>query len=494
MIRINGKRLLADLRELASIGAYKTGVDRVALSPKDIAARRWLVGKLEAAGLTASMDLIGNVLGTDRRAARAILIGSHTDTVPKGGWLDGALGVGYALEIARSAIEANEPAAAGIDVISFEDEEGTFLPFLGSRTFFADLDDAEIAAAKSKDGAPLAAALETIAGEPPPHRFDHKRQVCYLEAHIEQGPRMEAAGQRIGVVSALVGIRRFRIRSHGAANHAGTTPMAMRKDAGATLIALAAAIDADMRRLAKPDTVWNVGNMIFRPGAANVVPSEGEMLLEFRDTDGDLMERLEAQVRTRIAETNRGPVSVEIERTACLAPTPAHRNARRGDRQGGGRARRAAGVAAERRRPRRHGGGAIHAGRHDVHPLDRRHQPRRAREHVGRRHHLWLRGPGGRGVAIAGRGVGAGPRWVMAGLVPATPIIWHGRAPFIGVAGTSPAMTSVESDAIEPCAEVSTSLAIFSLTATSVTRLPHPPPRASRRTTPSPPPRQDYGR
>jgi N-carbamoyl-L-amino-acid hydrolase len=322
MIRINGKRLLADLREMATIGAYKTGVDRIALSPEDIAARRWLVGKLEAAGLTASMDRIGNVLGTDRRAARAILIGSHTDTVPKGGWLDGALGVGYALEIARSAIEANEPHAVGVDVISFEDEEGTYMPFLGSRSFFADLGDADIAAAKSKDGAPLAAALATIASEPPPHRFDPARAVCYLEAHIEQGPRMEAGGKRIGVVTGLVGIRRFRLRSHGAANHAGTTPMAMRKDAGAALIALAASIDADMRRLGKPDTVWNVGNMIFRPGAANVVPSEGEMLLEFRDIDGGLMERLEAQVHARIAEVNRGPVEVEIERTACLAPTP----------------------------------------------------------------------------------------------------------------------------------------------------------------------------
>ena len=133
---------------------------------------------------------------------------------------------------------------------------------------------------------------------------------------------MEGGGKRIGVVTGLVGIRRFRVRSHGSANHAGTTPMAMRKDAGATLIALAATIDADMRRLGKPDTVWNVGNMIFRPGAANVVPSEGEMLLEFRDIDGELMERLEAQVHARIAEINRGPVEVEIERTACLAPTP----------------------------------------------------------------------------------------------------------------------------------------------------------------------------
>jgi N-carbamoyl-L-amino-acid hydrolase len=321
MARINGHRLISDLRELACIGAYQTGVDRTALSPKDIEARRWLVDKLRDAGLDASMDRVGNVFGRAPKAEKSILIGSHTDTVPKGGWLDGALGVGYALEIARSAIEANEPAAAGIDVISFQDEEGTFLPFLGSRSFFADIDDAEIAAAKSKDGASLAAALATIAGEPPPHRFDHKRQVCYLEAHIEQGPRMEAAGQRIGVVSALVGIRRFRIRSHGAANHAGTTPMAMRRDAGAALIALGAAVNAEFRRLADADTVWNVGNMIFRPGAANVVPSEGEMLLEMRDINAEVLDRLEARFVALVADADRGTVGVEVETTARIPPT-----------------------------------------------------------------------------------------------------------------------------------------------------------------------------
>ena len=321
MARINGNRLISDLRELARIGAYQTGVDRTALSQKDIEARRWLVDKLRGAGLDASMDRLGNVLGRAPNAAKSILIGSHTDTVPKGGWLDGALGVGYALEIARSAVEANEPAAAGIDVISFQDEEGTFLPFLGSRSFFADIDEAEIAAAKSKDGASLAAALATIAGEPPPHRFDRKRQVCYLEAHIEQGPRMEAAGQRIGVVSALVGIRRFRIRSHGAANHAGTTPMAMRRDAGVVLIELGAAVNAEFRHLADADTVWNIGNMIFRPGAANVVPSEGEMLLEMRDIKTEVLDRLEARFVALVADANRGAVGIEVETTARIPPT-----------------------------------------------------------------------------------------------------------------------------------------------------------------------------
>jgi N-carbamoyl-L-amino-acid hydrolase len=321
MIRIDGKRLLADLRELAGIGGFKTGVDRVALSAKDIEARRWLVGKLTAAGLTASMDRVGNVLGRDPKAERAILMGSHTDTVPRGGWLDGALGVGYALEIARSAVEANAPHMPGIDVISFEDEEGTYLPFLGSRSFFGELDADEIAAAKSKDGAPLAAALATIAAEAPPHRFEAGRHVGYLEGHIEQGPRMEADGHRIAVVTGLVGIKRFRVVSHGSANHAGTTPMAMRKDAGAALIALAAAIDADMRRLAGPDTVWNIGNMTFRPGAANVVPSEGEMLFEFRDVDATVMDLAAERFLARIAEADRGPVRIEVEATASLAPT-----------------------------------------------------------------------------------------------------------------------------------------------------------------------------
>jgi len=320
MAQINGNRLISDLRELAAIGAYQTGVDRTALSAKDIEARRWLVDKLRHAGLDAAMDRVGNVLGRAPAAEKSVLIGSHTDTVPRGGWLDGALGVGYALEIARSAVEENEPLATGIDVISFQDEEGTFLPFLGSRSFFDDLDEAEIAAAKSKDGALLTAALQTIAEQPPPHRFDSRRHVCYLEAHIEQGPRMEAAGQRIGVVSALVGIRRFRIRCHGAANHAGTTPMAMRRDAGAALIAFAAVIDKEFRRLADPDTVWNIGNMIFRPGAPNVVPGEAEMLLEFRDIKTEVMDRLEARFRALLADAKRG-VAINVETIAYIPPT-----------------------------------------------------------------------------------------------------------------------------------------------------------------------------
>ncbi len=162
MISINGDRVISDLRELATIGAFQTGVDRVAFSAVDIQARRWLVEKLRQAGLEGSLDRAGNVLGRDPKAAKAILVGSHTDTVPKGGWLDGALGVIYALEAARSAFKSGETSAVGVDVISFADEEGTFLSCFGSRTFCGDIAASEIEAAKSKDGTRLLQALDAL--------------------------------------------------------------------------------------------------------------------------------------------------------------------------------------------------------------------------------------------------------------------------------------------------------------------------------------------
>src|SRR6185295_7673272 len=122
--------------------------------------------------------------------------------------------------------------------------------------------------------------LAPISAERAPFRRDPARYVGYLEAHIEQGPRLEAANKRIGVVTGLVGIRRYRIFARGQADHAGTTPMAMRRDAGATLFRLAGRVGSEFPRLGGPDTVWNIGTLALRPGAANVVPGEAEMILE----------------------------------------------------------------------------------------------------------------------------------------------------------------------------------------------------------------------
>src|SRR3981189_439763 len=126
-MQIQPDRLLADLRALAAIGKFETGVNRPAFSSKDIAAREWLRDRMTDAGLTAILDSYGNVYGRMPGVETAVLLGSHSDTVPYGGWLDGSLGVIYALEIARAANETGSAARHGVDVISFQDEEGTFL-------------------------------------------------------------------------------------------------------------------------------------------------------------------------------------------------------------------------------------------------------------------------------------------------------------------------------------------------------------------------------
>ena len=321
MISIDGERLLRELRELATFGKFKTGVDRVALSADDLAARRWLMDRMRQAGLDPHMDEVANVYGRDPGARRALLIGSHTDTVPQGGWLDGALGVVYALEIARAARESHASAPIGIDVMSFQDEEGSYLAFLGSRTFCQELPASEIDTAKRGEHR-LRAALAAVPPAANPARFDAGRHLCYLEAHIEQGPRLEAAHRRIGIVTGIVGIRRFRIRAHGQADHAGTTPMAMRRDAGATLLRLAARVPQEFPRIGGPETLWNIGHIVFRPGAPNVVPSEAEMVLEFRNTDPAILDKLEQELRAWIDESKRATCPVEMEEMARVPPTP----------------------------------------------------------------------------------------------------------------------------------------------------------------------------
>jgi N-carbamoyl-L-amino-acid hydrolase len=314
---VNGKRLIADLRELARIGQFQTGVDRIAFSKEDIEARRWLMQKLSDAGLAPGIDRVGNVLGRYPGVTQAILVGSHTDTVPKGGWLDGALGVIYALEIARSARESGSASPVGVDVVSFQDEEGTYLPLLGSRSFCSDVQDSDIAAAKSKDGTLLSAAMAPLANEQAPMLWDKDRHLCFLEAHIEQGPRLETAGRRIGVVTGIVGIRRFQIRMEGRADHAGTTPMAMRQDAGMALMRLAIAINDLLAKSGTADTVWNIGGFVLRPGSANVVPGEAEMTLEFRDTDSAVLDRLESAVVALVGRHK----AAEARGTARIPPT-----------------------------------------------------------------------------------------------------------------------------------------------------------------------------
>lgn len=313
MIAINSERLLQDLRELRSFGACGSGVVRESFTAVDMESRHWLLDKLQAAGLVAMIDGMGNVIGRAPDCSRAVLIGSHTDTQPAGGWLDGAMGVIYGLEIARAGREQHG-AAFPVDVASWMDEEGRFLTCLGSRSFCGLLDPAELDAAVSPDGQSLldARSAAGLAGRPCA-RLDVARQIGYLEGHIEQGPVLESLAKVIGVVTSIVGGAAFHVVLSGQQNHAGTTPMHLRQDAGMACIELAHAIHVLFQAIAGPDSVWTIGNVRFLPGAVNTIAGRSEFYLEFRDPQQAMIERFIGRLREVIrsfGETAR--VRVEI--------------------------------------------------------------------------------------------------------------------------------------------------------------------------------------
>src|SRR5258708_397092 len=158
MPKVDGDRLIADLKRLADFGRYETGVHRPTYSPVDVASRQWLADKYAEAGLEPLIDGIGNVFGNHKNASRRLLVGSHSETQPRGGWLDGALGVIYGLELARAFAADPDCVGLGIDAVASADEEGHFGNMLGSRSFTGALPESEIDAGRSRDGVPLRGA------------------------------------------------------------------------------------------------------------------------------------------------------------------------------------------------------------------------------------------------------------------------------------------------------------------------------------------------
>lgn len=318
MPSIDAERLMADLSELRSIGAVESGVVRPALSDKDMEARRWLAKKFEAAGLTTSIDGVGNVYGRSPKPGPALLIGSHSDTQPRGGWLDGALGVIYGLEIARSMAE--DPATSGlaVDVVSWQDEEGTYMSCLGSRSWCGTLDpEAEKAARNGSGGMTLTEAIAKAGlTDVPRQTIEPDRYLGYLEAHIEQGAYLEEGELTIGVVTGIVAIRAMRFRFHGEQNHAGTTTMKRRKDAATALFEVAHRINQEFPKVAGERTVWTMGRLSVQPGAPSIVPGYAELDLQFRDTDETVLDKFEA-LAAEIAKDvdGRGRIRVEVERS-----------------------------------------------------------------------------------------------------------------------------------------------------------------------------------
>jgi beta-ureidopropionase / N-carbamoyl-L-amino-acid hydrolase len=322
MIKANPERVLRDLHMLREIGRYETGVHRPTLSDDDIKTRHWLKDELVAIGHDTHIDGIANVIGYSPAPGRKMLCGSHLESQNRAGWLDGALGVVYALEAARAVVESGEKDA-GVDVMAFADEEGHFGSMIGSNSLVGNMTEAMMDASKNRTtGEPLRDALDRAGFTGPRTSLDPSRYIGMLEAHIEQGDSLEADELKIGVVTSIVGIWQFQLTFKGLQNHAGTTRMAIRKDAGVSMMRVYQRLQERFPQEVAERTVWTVGSMTLDPGAPSIVPGGAEMQFQFRDADPDLLAKLEGVLTEVVTEENaNGPCPVTL--TAQTRGVPA---------------------------------------------------------------------------------------------------------------------------------------------------------------------------
>lgn len=326
-------RMIADLEALRAFGPREGGGwYRPAYSEVDRQAHDWLAGRMREAGLNVRFDGAGNLIGrlesTSGATQGALVIGSHIDTVPGGGWLDGSYGVLAGLEVARQLKETGAVRAHPLEVIAFRDEEGRFGPFTGSRAMAGSLDVDRLPAMRDASGVLLESLLPGLglsAGSFAAAKRAGGEIGAYLELHIEQGPVLEAKARQIGVVNAIFGQARFSLQFRGRPDHAGTTPMSMRRDAFAAAAEFAVAWRARMISEGGGVAVATIGIMRVEPNAGNVVPAEVRMGAEIRDVDGARLDRLAALTEEfATAAAKAGGVEVSVRRIHRTQPALMH--------------------------------------------------------------------------------------------------------------------------------------------------------------------------
>jgi N-carbamoyl-L-amino-acid hydrolase len=326
---INGERLLADLRALAAIGGLPDGgVDRLAWSEHDLAGRRWFAERMREAGIEARLDAALNVFGhLPGTTGPWLLTGSHLDSVPNGGRLDGAYGAVAALEVLRTLAESGDPLAQQLEVVGFADEEGVRFEFglIGSLALVGELDVERLRDGLDWQGVPIRQVLAT-AGRDLDRMLEVKEHLNsikgFVELHIEQGPRMEADKIDLAVVTGIVGVHRQRIEIQGTQNHAGTTPFRLRHDAGRAA-ARAAAELRDLVQGVDAEVVANIGSMQFHPGGVNVIPGRAVFTLEARHLDERVIGEAVWAFKTRLERicAEEG-CRVDVELLSSVPPAP----------------------------------------------------------------------------------------------------------------------------------------------------------------------------
>jgi N-carbamoyl-L-amino-acid hydrolase len=289
-------------------------------------ARQWLLRRLTEAGLESRVDAAGNIFARWQGGNPVVMVGSHIDSVPDGGTLDGALGVLAGLECLRQLKDARAPLRYPVELAVFTDEEGAFGGFFGSYAFTGALRAAAIHGMRNAQGMTIAEAMARHgldAERAPTATRDPDEVRAYVELHIEQGSVLEARRVPIGIVDAVVGIRRYGVRFTGRADHAGTTPMGDRKDAllGAADLALRG------RELVQgdgtPASRATVGVLQLRPGVTNIVPGEAFLTYELREVSREMLEVLAARSLALVERVaGRWGLTATVEPMLEIDPVP----------------------------------------------------------------------------------------------------------------------------------------------------------------------------
>ncbi len=323
------RRVIGELRELEALTSNQDGAQRVAWSPVWQQAREWFGAKLAALGVARELDAAGNAWFTmPGRSPKTVILGSHLDSVPNGGWLDGALGMLAALEAVR--VHASQSPVT-LRLVDWADEEGRFgLSLLGSSAAAGRIDLDAARRASDKTGVRLVDALRAngVSLETMPAARQYLQAIdarAYLELHIEQGPVLASQNAAVGVVSGTFGVERHLLRFAGQAAHAGSTPLEMRRDAFLAAAETAIECRAIARRLVERGTpaVCTTGSVNVQPNIPTAIPGLCEMSLDQRALDAHALATIVAEARAaseRCAAANR--VSVDWRTLWRIEPRP----------------------------------------------------------------------------------------------------------------------------------------------------------------------------
>jgi N-carbamoyl-L-amino-acid hydrolase len=317
MLDVNDKRFIDSLNKLREFGmsGIGKGVVRPAYSLSDLEARDWIANKMVEAGLKVTFDPVGNLFGLG--PSGSLLLGSHSDSQPEGGWLDGSLGVMAALEIALCVKEQGGPP---VSVVNFQDEEGRFGVTTGSAIWSEKVSFTEADNFVDINGIKLSEARKLL-GNRPGNFVSSEQFKGFIEMHIEQGPRLHESGDKIGVVNSIVGIRNMKITFEGEQNHAGTTPMHVRKDAFQALSLFNHQLNERLRNVVTPQTVWTIGEVTVHPNASSIIPGRATFSMQWRDPELGRLLKIEDIVREiaqDVADSNG--FSVQFDQVLGLDP------------------------------------------------------------------------------------------------------------------------------------------------------------------------------